>query len=98
MFTLVSNRKICSNGQVNKFSKKPTTSACLFFRKQWRQALVVGFLLNLFTWPLLHIFLFETRVNINLLESLVAIIEGLGYFILMKCKWWKALLLSVVVN
>ena len=70
----------------------------LYFRKKWKQALLVGFLLNLFTWPLLHIFLFETAVNINLLEILVAMVEGLGYFILMKCKWWKGILLSVVVN
>ena len=70
----------------------------LYFRKQWKLALLVGFLLNLFTWPLLHIFLFETRVDINLLEIIIAFTEGLGYFFLMKCKWWKAMLLSFFVN
>ena len=70
----------------------------LYFRKQWKQALVVGFLLNLFTWPLLHVFLFETGININLLEILIAITEGVGYFLLMRCKWWKAFLLSFFVN
>ena len=70
----------------------------LYFRKQFKQALLIGFLLNLFTWPLLHVFLFETRVDVNFLEILIAITEGLGYFLLMKCKWWKGLLLSFVVN
>lgn len=70
----------------------------LYFRKQWKQALVIGFFLNLFTWPLLHVFLFETNVNINLLEIIIAITEGVGYFLLMPCKWWKGLLLSFVVN
>ena len=69
-----------------------------YFRKQWRQALAAGFLLNMLTWPLLHIFLFETTLNIPLLEAGVAIIEGVGYFLLMKCKWWKGILLSIFVN
>ena len=70
----------------------------LYFRKQWKHALLVGFLLNLFTWPLLHVFLFETRVDINLLEIIIAIAEGAGYFLLMRCKWWQGLLLSFIVN
>lgn len=70
----------------------------LYFRKQFKQALLIGFLLNLFTWPLLHVFLFETWVDVNFLEILIAITEGFGYFLLMKCKWWKGLLLSFVVN
>jgi hypothetical protein len=70
----------------------------LYFRKRWKQALLIGFLLNLFTWPLLHVFLFETSVNVNLLEIAIAITEGVGYFLLMRCKWWKGLLLSFVVN
>ena len=69
-----------------------------YFRKQWKHALLIGFLLNLFTWPLLHVFLFETNVNVILLEIIIAITEGLGYFLLMRCKWWKGLLLSFLVN
>ncbi len=70
----------------------------LYFKKQWKQALFIGFLLNLLTWPLLHIFLFETTVNIFLLEILVALLEGIGYYLLIKCKWWQALLISFLVN
>jgi hypothetical protein len=70
----------------------------LFFKSQWKQALLVGFLLNLFTWPLLHLFLFETTININFLEIIIAVTEGVGYFLVMKCKLWKGLLLSFFVN
>ena len=70
----------------------------LFFRRQWKRALVTGFLLNLFTWPLLHIFLFETSVPVNLLEFVIALLEGMGYVLLMRCKWWQGILLSFVVN
>lgn len=72
--------------------------AALYFKTQWKQAIVVGFLLNLFTWPLLHVFLFETYISINLLEIMVAITEGIGYFLFMECKWWKGILLSCVAN
>lgn len=70
----------------------------VFYRKQWKQAVLVGLLLNLFTWPLLHIFLFESRVDINLLEIIIAVTEGLGYYLLLRCKWWKAMLLSFLAN
>ena len=70
----------------------------LYFRKEWKQAIIIGFLLNLFTWPLLHVFLFETRINIPLLEVGVAIIESVGYFLFMKIKWWNSLILSFFVN
>lgn len=72
--------------------------AVLYFRKQWKTACRVSFLLNLFTWPLLHIFIFETTVNLNLLEAAIAITEGIGYFLLMRYKWWQGLLFSFVVN
>lgn len=70
----------------------------VFFRKQWKQAVLVGLLLNLFTWPLLHIFLFESRMDINLLEIIIAVTEGLGYYLILKCKWWEALILSFLAN
>ncbi len=59
----------------------------LYFRSQWKQALLIGFLLNLFTWPLLHVFLFETTINITVLEIVITITEGLGYYLFMNCKW-----------
>jgi hypothetical protein len=70
----------------------------IFFTKQWKYALLVGFLLNLFTWPLLHILLFYTGININLLETGVAITESIGYYLLMQCRWKKALALGFIAN
>jgi len=70
----------------------------LFFKKEWKYALLIGFLLNLFTWPLLHIFLFRTDININILELGVAFAESLGYYLLMQCNWKKALLVGFLAN
>jgi hypothetical protein len=70
----------------------------LFFKNDWKFALLIGFLLNLFTWPLLHILLFYTPVNINILEVGVAIAESAGYYFLMQCSWKKALTLGFAAN
>jgi hypothetical protein len=70
----------------------------LFFKTQWKQALLVGFLLNLFTWPLLHVLLYNAEININLLEIGVALAEGAGYLLLLNCRWQKAFFISFLVN
>ena len=70
----------------------------LFFKKEWKFALLTGFLLNLFTWPVLHILLFYTGININILEIGVAITESTGYFLLMQCSWKKAWALGFTAN
>ena len=70
----------------------------LFFRKKWKFALLIGFLLNLFTWPLLHILLFYTGININILELGIAITESTGFYLLMQCSWKKALALGFLAN
>ena len=70
----------------------------LFFKKEWKWALLIGFLLNLFTWPLLHLLIYYTDTDINILESGVAIVEGIGYTIFMKCKWYKGFGVSFLVN
>ena len=70
----------------------------LYFKSQWKLALLVGILLNVFTWPLLHLLMFETRLPIPLLEFGVAVVEGIGYSVFFKNKLWKVLLLSFLVN
>lgn len=70
----------------------------LFFKQQWKFALLIGFLLNLFTWPVLHILLFYTNININVLELGVAITESLGYWLLLQCGFKKALLVGFTSN
>ncbi|MFN8253315.1 MAG: hypothetical protein U0V75_15715 [Ferruginibacter sp.] len=70
----------------------------LFFRKEAKSALTAGFLLNLFTWPTLHVLLFYTHADINMLELGVAITEATGYRLLMNCSWKKAILLGFIAN
>lgn len=70
----------------------------LFFKKEAKQALIAGFLLNLFTWPLLHVLLFYTNVSINMLELGVAVTESIGYKLMMNCHWKKAILLGFIAN
>jgi hypothetical protein len=70
----------------------------LFFRKEWKFALLIGFLLNLFTWPLLHVLLFYSNINLNILELGVATTESLGFYLLMQCSGKKALALGFIAN
>jgi hypothetical protein len=70
----------------------------LFFKKEWKYALLIGFLVNMFTWPLLHVLLFTTNININILELGVAFAESIGYWLLLKCNWKKAFLLAFLAN
>ena len=69
-----------------------------FFSAQWKQALLFGTLLNLFTWPLLHVLIFSTGINLNILELGVAITEAAGFRIFMQCGWKKAFAISFLVN
>ena len=70
----------------------------LFFKSEWKFALLIGFLLNLFTWPLLHILLYYTTINLNILEIGVAITESFGYYLLLQCNWKKAVAVGFTVN
>lgn len=70
----------------------------LFFKNEWKFALLIGFLLNLFTWPVLHILLYYTNINLNVLELGVALTESAGYYFLMQCNWKKAIALGFTAN
>ena len=70
----------------------------LFFKKRWKFALLIGLLLNLFTWPLLHLLLYYTHIDINIAELGVTAAEGIGYWIFMECKWQKAFGVSLLAN
>jgi len=69
-----------------------------FFKKQWKLALPIGILLNLFTWPLLHLLLQQTTIGVNWLELGVFIVEGLGYWIFLQCGWKKGLGVALLAN
>ncbi|MEO7312196.1 MAG: hypothetical protein ABIX01_17465 [Chitinophagaceae bacterium] len=69
-----------------------------WLRKDWKEALLVGFLLNLLTWPTLVLLLSHTNININLLEIGVALVESTGYWVFFKRKWWHCFVAGFVVN
>jgi hypothetical protein len=68
------------------------------YRKEWKWTLLVGFLLNLFTWPLLIYLYHHTTIHVNWLEIGVALTEGLGYGLFMKGSRIKAFVLAFAVN
>lgn len=70
----------------------------LFFKEQWKLALLTGLFLNFFTWPLLHFFVYTTSINVNMLELGVALIEAVGYRIFLQTGWKKALGVSFLLN
>ena len=70
----------------------------LLYKDQWKWALLIGFLLNLFTWPLLHVLIYYSDIDINILELGVALVEGIGYSIFMKGKWQKGFIVSFLAN
>jgi hypothetical protein len=70
----------------------------LLFKKDRKYVLLIAFLLNLFTWPLLHVCLFYTSININVLELGVASIESIGFYFLLNCSWRKGLLAGFLAN
>ncbi len=70
----------------------------LFFQRQWNAVLIPFFLLNLFTWPLLHYLLLTTQYSLPLMELGVALVEMTGYKFLMNSSWKKSFLASFVAN
>jgi len=70
----------------------------LFFKQERKFAVLIAFLLNLFTWPVLHILLYYTTIDVNVLEIGVAVTESIGYYLLMQCSWKKALALGFTAN
>ena len=65
---------------------------------EWRQTLLIIFLLNLFTWPLLVLVYGITKWNIILLECFVVLSEGIGYRIFFKRNLATCMLMAFLVN
>lgn len=69
-----------------------------FYRHDWRKILLTCFLLNLFTWPLLHYLLLTTSFSITWMEIGVALVEMIGYKFLLKSSWTRSFLAAFVAN
>ncbi len=71
----------------------------LFFAKKKRpSALMYGLLVNMVSWPVIHILKISTEVNFYWIELLVVIGEGIGIWLLTKCGWQRGLAMSVIAN
>jgi hypothetical protein len=70
----------------------------LFYKKQSPYALAVGALLSLFTWPLLHLLLYNYHIPVALLEAGIALTEGLGLWLLLDGRWQKAFGVGILAN
>jgi hypothetical protein len=71
---------------------------CLWLKKLWKEALLIGFLINLFTWPLLQVVHSITNIHILLLEFIVGLIEGYCYYLFFRKPLWQSLLIGITVN
>lgn len=69
-----------------------------FYRRQWRAAILPFFLLNLFTWPLLHYLMATTEIPLWQLEIGVGLAEGTGYALLVNTKPGKAFAVAGLAN
>lgn len=70
----------------------------LWLRKDWKEALVIGFLLNLLTWPILVLLMWHTKLNLNLLEIGVALVESTGYWVFFKRPLWHCFVAGIIIN
>lgn len=61
-------------------------------------ALMYGALVNLISWPLMHILKSTTEINIYIIEIAVIVGEGIGLWLLTECGWKKAFIMSVIAN
>jgi hypothetical protein len=70
----------------------------LLLKGDKKELLLVGFLLNLFTWPILNVLYATTSFNLNVMEIMVALTEGLGYWLFFKQAYWKCTAVSILAN
>lgn len=72
--------------------------AGLWLRSEWKQAIVISFWLNLFTWPLLVVLVTNLHWNVLMLEAAVVVVEGCGYQGFFRRGWITSMGLSMVAN
>lgn len=70
----------------------------LFFRKQWKSALIFGFFLNLFTLPLVSYAIYELKLNWYVGELAVLFTEFGLIWLYFRPKWWYAFLAAFTTN
>lgn len=71
----------------------------LFFKRRKRpKVLMYGALVNLISWPVMHILKLSTGINVYLIEVAIVAGEGIGLWLLLECGWKKGFLMSLIAN
>ncbi len=71
---------------------------CYWLKKNWKEALLIGFLVNLFTWPLLQVVYRITHAPILMLELIIGLVEGYCFYLFFKKPVWISLVVGILVN
>jgi hypothetical protein len=66
-------------------------------RKNFGWLFIYALLINLFTWPLANL-IYDWTGMFWLIEFFVFLIEFVLIMLLVRLKWWKALLISLIAN
>ena len=69
-----------------------------FKRKKRGNALLICFVVNIITWPLVNVIRLSTDWNMNIVEIGVVVTEAVAYSFLLQCGWRKGFLMSVAAN
>jgi hypothetical protein len=73
--------------------------AGFFFKKNKRRTVyLVCLFVNLVTWPLINIIRLKTDLDLNMVQLFAVIAEGVGYWLILRCDWKKAVLVTVASN
>lgn len=70
----------------------------IWLHYEWKRAIDIGFWLNLFTWPLLVVIVTNLHWNVLVMECIVAIVEGIGYYLFFRRNLIVCMFLSFLVN
>ena len=70
----------------------------LFYKAEAKFAMLISFLLTLFSWSALLLLSAVINFNEIILLSLVFLIQGTGFLVFLKGSWQKAFLVSAVAN
>jgi hypothetical protein len=70
-----------------------------FFSKRRRKfAYMVGFFVNLITWPIVNIIRLNTSWDLNWVQVGVVLFEGLAFWLLLGRNFKKAFLIGIIAN
>lgn len=71
----------------------------LFFKQKKRlKAVWNALMINLVSWPIMHIFIITYDFDQNYIEAGVIIFESIAFLIFTKCGWKKGFSMSIIAN